>query len=376
MTMLDIRNPARVAVVLAVIIAAGAWASSCSPSAPAATSGSAGPAAPVATPDGSTPKGSTSKVAPAPAGVLQVPGSVEAYELTDMDAKVSGYIQQVSVDIGDRITAGQLLAVIDVPELQNDLAQAKAEEASRAAAVKFAEAGLAAARVRLDVAKRQLAPYEAVAKLKEETFRRVSALYEGKAANAQDLDDNRSARDAAAADVTVAITKIAAAEADLEVAKTALDLAARQLEVARTQVEKASTLVGYTRIIAPYDGVVTRRLVNRGVLVQAATSTRGAPLLTVQRTDLMRIFADVPEAEASKVRPAAPAEVLPYGLAGQSFRGVVTRTASSLDPATRTLRVEIDLPNPDGRLLHGMYVQVRLQPQAAEATAAAKGGGP
>ena len=320
--------------------------------------------------------GDAPKAAPAAPAALQVPGTVEAFEVVDMAAKVWGYVREVSVDIGDRVKAGQVLAVIDVPELHKELAQAKAEEASRAAALAFAEAGHAAARTKLEVARQQLVPFQAVAKLKEETLRRVTALYEGKAANAQDLDDIRSARDAAAADVAVANSKIAAADADLEVAKASVTLAEKQREVARAAIDRITTLIGYTQLVAPFDGVVTRRLVNRGVLVQAATSARGEALLTVQRTDLMRVFADVPEADISKVRPGVSAEVLPYGFSGQPFRGPVTRTASSLDPATRTLRTEIDLPNPDGRLMHGMYVQVRILPEATPTTAQAARGSP
>jgi RND family efflux transporter MFP subunit len=132
--------------------------------------------------------------------------------------------------------------------------------------------------------------------------------------------------------------------------------------VAKAEVAKIETLLEYTRVTAPFDGVVTRRLINRGALVQAATSTRGLPLFTVQRTDLMRVFADVPEAEAPTVSAGAPAEIIPYGQKGPGFPGRVTRTAGSLDPATRTLRVETDLANAEGRLLHGMYVRVRIRP--------------
>jgi multidrug efflux pump subunit AcrA (membrane-fusion protein) len=310
---------------------------------------------------------------PAPAGeakpaappMLEVPGTLEAFEVTDVFAKVSGYIRGLSVDIGDHVKAGQTLMVIDVPELVKELAQVRAEEAARAASLKSAEAGVVAAQARLEVAQRQLVPFQAVAKLKDVTHRRVSDFFQGKAANAQDMDEIQAGRDAAAADVEVARTKIAAAEADLKLADAAVALAARELEVARAQVERTAALASYMQVVAPYDGIVSRRLINLGVLVQAATATQGGPLLTLQKTDVIRVFAEVPESHASKVPPSTPAEVIPYGLDGQAFHGTVTRTASSLNPATRTLRVEIDLANPDGRLMHGMYAQVRFQMKEA-----------
>ena len=109
--------------------------------------------------------------------------------------------------------------------------------------------------------------------------------------------------------------------------------------------------------------MVTRRLVNPGDLVQAATSTRTAPLFSLQKLDTVRVFADVPEASAAGIRPGLPADVKFYGPAGVTVHGTVTRIANALDPATRTMRVEIDLPNPGEKLLPGMYAQVTLGPE-------------
>jgi multidrug efflux pump subunit AcrA (membrane-fusion protein) len=115
--------------------------------------------------------------------------------------------------------------------------------------------------------------------------------------------------------------------------------------------------------------VITRRLVNPGDLVQAATATRPAiPLFTCQQTDIVRIFAEVAETNAAAIRPGWAAEVRVFGT-GQTRRYTVTRLASALDPTTRTMRVEIDLPNPDDSLLPGMYAQVTLSasPRSVEA---------
>jgi multidrug efflux pump subunit AcrA (membrane-fusion protein) len=121
--------------------------------------------------------------------------------------------------------------------------------------------------------------------------------------------------------------------------------------------------------VAPFTGVVTRRLVNPGDLVQAATGTRTVPLFTVQQLDTVRIFADVPEASAVDIRPGWTAAVKLYEAPERVVNGAVTRVASALDPATRTMRVEIDLPNRDETLLPGMYAQVTLGPIAVATNA-------
>jgi len=140
-------------------------------------------------------------------------------------------------------------------------------------------------------------------------------------------------------------------------------LAEADLQAAKAEAERLQALLQYDKIVAPFDGVVTRRLVNPGDLVQAATSTRTAPLFTLQKLDMVRVFADVPEASVAGIRPGLPADVKLYGPAGVTVHGTVTRIATALDPATRTMRVEIDLPNPGEKLLPGMYAQVTLGPE-------------
>jgi RND family efflux transporter MFP subunit len=146
-------------------------------------------------------------------------------------------------------------------------------------------------------------------------------------------------------------------------------------------VEKIKTLLAYTRFVAPFDGVVARRLVNRGDLVQAATATRTTPsagsLFTVQRIDTIRVFCDVPENEVPHLRIGDPAIVKPAGFDGKPFTGTVTRFSLRLDPETRNMRTEIDLPNPDERLYPGTYAEVWLEmnrrPDALTVPAAAVG---
>jgi RND family efflux transporter MFP subunit len=146
-------------------------------------------------------------------------------------------------------------------------------------------------------------------------------------------------------------------------------------------VERIKTLLAYTQIVAPFDGVVARRQVNRGDLVQAATATRTTPsagsLFTVQGIDTIRVFCDVPENDEPHLHVGDPAIVKPSGFDGKPFIGKVTRFSLRLDPETRNMRTEIDLPNPKERLYPGTYAQVSLEmnrrPDALTVPAAAVG---
>jgi RND family efflux transporter MFP subunit len=269
---------------------------------------------------------------------LQTNATLAAFEEADLFAKVSGYLSDVRVDIGDHVKAGQVLAVIDVPEMEQELAEAKAQLASR-------RSSLESARRQLDRNKADLALQNALAKDREQ-------LGEGRGF----ISDRTLDQVHANADI---------AKADLGVAEANRDLAANQVAVAGATVEKIKALLAYAQIVAPFDGVVARRLVNRGDLVQAATATRTTPsagsLFTLQRIDTIRVFCDVPENDVPQLHVGDPAIVRPSGIDGKPFIGNVTRFSLRLDPETRNMRTEIDLPNPKEQLYPGTYAEVALE---------------
>jgi len=227
--------------------------------------------------------------------------------------------------------------VIDNPELRQEAAKA--------------QAALAQATAGLTMAKREFEALQAEQALESITLRRQEELFAGKAVTEQQIDEARAKAQVQAAQVGVGRAHVAAAGADLRTAVA--------------EQRRLQALLGYTQIVAPFDGVVTRRSLNPGDLVQAATASRSAPLFTCAKLDIVRIFADVPEANAITIRPGTAANIQVGGAAGpDTLHAVVTRSAGALDPATRTMHVEIDLPNADGRLVPGMYVQVTLNPGA------------
>jgi RND family efflux transporter MFP subunit len=269
---------------------------------------------------------------------LQTNATLEAFEETDLFANVSGYLSDVRVDIGDHVKAGQVLAVIDVPELKQQLAEAEAQLESK-------KSSLESVRSQVDHAKANLFLQTALAKDRDQ-------LGEGRNfISSQTLDQVHANADIARAD-------LGAAEANRA-------LAANEIDVAAATVEKIKALLTYTQIVAPFDGVVARRQVNRGDLVQAATATRTTPsagsLFTVQRIDTIRVFCDVPENDVPHLQVGDTAIVRPSGFDGKPFVGKVTRFSLRLDPETRNMRTEIDLPNPEERLYPGTYAEVSLE---------------
>jgi RND family efflux transporter MFP subunit len=264
---------------------------------------------------------------------LQSNATLEAFEEADLFARVSGYLSEVRVDIGDHVKEGQILAVIDVPEMEQELAEAVAQ--------------LDARRWSLETARRQVDHNKADLALQEVTFKRQATLNKTRVTSDQALDEIRA--------------KAEIARADLRLAEANRDLVAAQVVLATATVEKTKALLAYSKIVAPFDGIVAQRLVNRGDLVQAPTASRTTPLFKVQRIDTIRVFFDVPEAEAPRVRVGDPVFVKPFGLDGTQFTGTVTRFAFRLDPETRNMRTEIDLPNPGERLYPGTYAEVSLE---------------
>jgi multidrug efflux pump subunit AcrA (membrane-fusion protein) len=292
---------------------------------------------------------------------VEQPGQIEGFEQAPLYAKVAGYVQKICADIGDRVTAGQVLAELSVPELQEELHQKEAAVAPAQAEVTDAERALAAAEASLKKA-------EAALNLAEAGQIRADASY----ARWQSEYDRvrrllpRGAVDESTADQTR--DQLKSAEAARDESRALRDRAASTVKVneARRRVAEADrrytvALLEYTQVRAPFDGVVTRRPVDVGHLVQpSAGPASGTPLFVVVRTDPVRIFVDVPEADAVFIHDGTPARVGVQALSEQEFEGRVRRSSWVLDNQARTLRVQIDLPNPDGRLRPGMYATARL----------------
>ncbi len=265
---------------------------------------------------------------------IEQPGfNIEAFQETPLYAKITGYVASWKADIGDRVSKDQLLAAIGVPEMGVDLKQKEAAVRQATAQVAQAQAAVKNAQAQLERSRLQ---YERLARL-----------------GSQGTLDREQVEEARLG--------YQAAQAGLEKARADVSVAEGQLDVARANRDYSETMLQYTQVKAPYDGVVTQRRVNTGDFVQpAGTGTRGQPLFVVSQIDPVRVFVNVPGADAPWIKDGDPVSLRLQGAGGKLFQGKITRNARSLDPRARTLRTEIDLPNPDRKLLPGMYVQATI----------------
>lgn len=300
------------------------------------------------------------------------PGQIEAAETTPLYAKLAGYVESVAVDIGDQVKKGQVLAVLRVPEAEADLKQKRAMIEQAEAEKKQAEATVAVSRAGVASAEAKVAEIQAgirrteadVARWRSE-FARVEQLFRERAQTGSLFDETRNKLKMAEATQEEVKAQVKSAEAALAEAKALLDkansdvqAATSHIDVARFEAERAEAMAGYMKILAPFDGVVTRRGADTGHLTTPGAS--GEMLFVVARSDIVTITVGVPEADAPFVNVGDPARVRLQALEGKTFEGKVTRTAWALDAATRTLRVEIDLPNAGDVLRPGLYAYATI----------------
>lgn len=228
------------------------------------------------------------------ARTLTLPANISPWYRATLYAKVSGYLKWIGFDKGDVVKKGQLLAVIDAPEVQDDYEQAQADYA-----------------------------------IKKLTYERLLGVWK---------------------------------ENPDVIAKQDVDVAQAAAEGAKQAMERRRTFLSYTRVTAPFSGVVTARFADPGALIQSATgsATQAAPLFTLMDMDPVRIYVSVPQESAMLAKPGVKTTLSIKELPDLEFQGSITRTTEALDPATRTLLVEIDLPNKDHRLQPGTFINATL----------------
>lgn len=301
------------------------------------------------------------------------PGQIEAFEQTPLFVKLPAYVEKLYVDIGDRVEAGQILVDLFLPELKDELhqkeaalLQAEAEIDLAAAMVRAAEAAVATARANVGAAEAGNIRADADVARWQSQYARISQLVTGGSLDRKLEDETRDSLKAAEAARGEARAKVESAKAALlqsqaDVAKaTAGEAVARARRGnAQADLSRVKALLQYTQIRAPYTGVVTQRNIVRGDFVQPASTSTAKPLLAVARNDKVRVFVDVPEMESPWVEAGRSGYVSVQALPDRTVEGKVTRTSWVLG-ANRTLRTEMDLPNPDGLLRPGMYVTAHI----------------
>ncbi|HEU5247495.1 MAG TPA: efflux RND transporter periplasmic adaptor subunit [Candidatus Udaeobacter sp.] len=221
---------------------------------------------------------------------LILPGTFQAFKETTIYARANGYVKDWKVDIGDNVKRGQLLAEIETPELDQQVAQAKASND--------------------------------IAKITADRWRDLVAK---NVVSRQEYDQNEKA-----------------------------------YEGAKANYEQLQKLQGFKQIVAPFDGKISTRSVDFGTLVTAGSGNTGTPLFGIVQSDPLRVYVFAPQENAPSIHEGLSAKILVQEFPGQEFEGTVTRTAGALDPQSRTMQVEVQVPNHEGKLYAGMYGQVKF----------------
>lgn len=257
------------------------------------------------------------------------------FQEIDLMAKVAGYVKAIYVDVGDRVTQGQLLAVLEIPEMADDIARGQA-------AVDRSQAEVARARDELHRAEST----HQMAHLSYTRLAEVSRQQKGLVAQ-QEIDDVQS--------------KDLVAEAQVSAARSGLTAAEQQVKVNAAELQRVRTLLEYTRVTAPFAGVVTKRFADTGSMLQAGTAsnTQALPLIRLSENSMLRLILPVPESAVPGVHIGQPVEVRVPTL-HRSLPGRVARFVDKVSLATRTMDTEVDVPNGDLVLIPGMYAEVDL----------------
>jgi len=369
-----------IGILLAIVVSTGLFAAGCRPQLPQDATGTTSTTM-------ALPRVATSR--PVRKTITQKtvqPGRIAAFNTTPIHAKLGGYVDRILVDIGDRVTGpsrnadgqvvqpGQTLAVLSSPEFDEELnqklamvAQVDAEVLQAEAAVRVCESMQVSANAGVEESiagqHRARAQYD---RWKSE-FDRIKVLAEAKTVTGKLMEESELQLKSADAGRSEADARLKSAEASLQEAAVAIEKAQADvqavkahLRVAKSDQDRVSALCGYLQITAPFDGIITERHIDPGFLVQPSRSAADTPLFVIVQADTVRLFVDVPEADAVLVEVGRPAKVTISSQGNMTFDGTVARTGWALQSVTRSLRCEIDMPNPNGTLRPGMYVQVEL----------------
>jgi RND family efflux transporter MFP subunit len=266
---------------------------------------------------------------------LVITGEFKPFQEIDVMAKVAGYIKKINVDIGDRVQQGQLLAVLEVPEMADDLARGKATLDRSSAEVRRAREELQRAQSAHDMA--------------HLSYTRLSGVMtERPGLIAQQEVDDAHSRDLVA-------------EAQVAAARSSLSAAEEQVKVAEAELAKIRTLNNYVNVTAPFAGVITKRYANMGSMIQAGISsqTQAMPVVRLSENSLLRLILPVPESAVPTIKTSSTVDVSVPSL-HRTFKGRVARFSDRVQLDTRTMDTEVDVPNPSLTLIPGMYAEVNL----------------
>lgn len=305
---------------------------------------------------------------------LVLPGTAQGIQDTAISARASGFVKRYLADIGDRVKAGQVLAELETPDLDQQVNQAKQEVEVANQDVAQAQQELEQSRATLERTKATLVQARANAELAQITLNRTKSLLESGVVTRQLIDEQQAIYNVRSADVGAAQAQIQEQQAAINAKQAMLKSKQSAVNARRSNLQRLMDLQGFRRVTAPYDGVITAR----GIEVGSLVSNNGTPVGTVgnaanaanaanngifriTRVEKMRFFVAVPQTYAPAIKLGQKVNVSVRELPDQQYEGSIAHTTQALDPATRTLPVTIHVENKGFRILPGMYAQVKFQ---------------
>lgn len=278
-------------------------------------------------------------------------------------SKVSGYIKRIHVERGDFVRAGQLLVEIDDQELQAQLEQARAGLLTGQASFQMAKSTLQGNLANLENQRANLVKARAVAANDGRQSERMKALFEKGLVSATEWENARTTAEASRAQVQSAEAQLRLAETQILTSESQVRLSEAQVGTYQATLSLAQTNLANTRLVAPFAGYISQRNLDPGAAVSAqsaGTSTTSLGILVLQDIHSVKVQVEVPERQIARVVAGVPVRLAVDPYAGEVFKGVVARTVHALDPRSRTMGVEVVIPNPDGRLKPGMFARVDI----------------
>ncbi len=295
--------------------------------------------------------------------ILGYTGDILPGRQTPIFAKTSGYIRALRADKGQFVKEGQLLVEIEPTEMENALDQARAALATALAGLQVARSNLESARANLLNQQANLAKAQAVLANDRRQADRMAELFGKGLVSAQERDNARTAFESSQAAVGAQDAQVQVARVQIETSESQVQLAQTQIEQQRSALRMAQMRLDDTRIVAPFTGYISQKNLDVGAAVSsqaAATSNASVAILILQDINPVKIQIEVPERDVARVRVGNAVRLTVDAYPDRRFSGTVARVVHSLDPRTRTMGVEVEIPNPEQLLKPGMYARVQL----------------
>ena len=276
-------------------------------------------------------------------------------------SKVSGYIRKIHVERGDLVKEGQLLVEIDDLELRASAEQAQAAYGSAQAGLEVARSTLEGQKANFQNQRANLAKARAVATNDERQAQRMKTLFEKGMVAAVEWDNARTNADSSRASTEAAEAQLRLAEVQITTQESQVRLAQAQVETYRAALSLAQTNLGNTRLVAPFAGYISQRNLDQGAAVSAqssGTTNTSVGILLLQDIGSVKVQVEVPERDIARVKVGAPVRVTADPYKGEVFAGSIARVVHSLDPRSRTMGIEVEIPNAQARLKPGMFARV------------------